>query len=142
MTAPVVRLYCAFERDHQRPCPVCRSATQLLNGPETAPTHTGHLALAVAVDVAHARQLYAERGLHLFDSEIRDLPRDERAQLDAWATTTDALPEAFASRAHVASSGPLIGCTRCAIALDDAPSLYAPGTYVGLDCEGSSGGDR
>lgn len=141
-TAPAVA--CAFERDHSRPCPVCRSVrsgtTVLQNTPAMQVGHVDHLALAVATDAAHAVRLYAERGFHLFEDEVIHLAPADRAALDAWAATADPLPAAFVALAHVASVGPLVVCRRCHLALDDSAILYAPGTFVGLDCEGTPPG--
>jgi len=132
---------CPFERTHGRPCPVCRSvadgSTVLQHTPAMDTGHPDHLTLAQHVDAAQARHLYAERGFHLFDAEVRDLTREDRQALDAWAATSDPLPASFAARAHLTvSNGPFASCRRCTMALAAPATIYAPGTYVGLDCEG------
>jgi hypothetical protein len=140
---------CPFEVSHARPCPVCRSvadgSTVLQHTPAQDAAHADHLALALAVDRAHAQCLYAERGLHLHVLEIEELPADTRATLDAWAATTAPLPETFTAQAHHVGRFDEAGhqrCTRCGLLISDRndPDPYAPGTYAGLDCEGDAGG--
>lgn len=138
---------CTFERVHGRPCMICRAPHQDAR-PDVAPEHPEHLALAESADRLAAQALYAERGLHLFEPELRDLTSNERLVLDSWAAGRGPLGAHFAARAHVAGvvteldgEPPMQACTRCRLMLQDHAVLVADGAYpvgahVGLDCEG------
>jgi hypothetical protein len=142
---------CPFEASHARPCPVCRSvadgSTVLQHTPAQDAVHADHMALALAVDLAHAQCLYAERGLHLHMREIIELSDAERLALDAWAVTATPLTQPFAGRTHVIGTFNEVGhqrCTRCGLLISDRrdPDPYTPGTYAGLDCEGDDAGGQ
>jgi hypothetical protein len=147
LAPPLTTAACLFLRVHERPCPLCAAVqadTSVIAAPEMWPSHPGHFALALAVDRAHTVQRYAGRGLHLFESELDELTPADRIRLDLWVAGTDALPADLRARAHTVGQAGAHGvrCTRCGVVLDDAPTHYAPGTYVGLDCEGAAGGTQ